>query len=45
MEKKSKNLKTLEQIRKEQGKTHWAKLIVEEKSTSKLSVPKKPKTK
>ena len=30
MEKKSKNLKSLDQIRKEKGKTHWASLIVEE---------------
>ncbi len=34
MKKKSENLKTLEKIRKEQGKTNWAKLIAEEKNAN-----------
>jgi predicted metal-dependent HD superfamily phosphohydrolase len=32
---KSKNQKTLEELKKEQGKTCWAKLIAEDKSANK----------
>ena len=35
----SKNQKTLDELKKEQGKTCWAKLIAEEKSSNKTMQP------
>jgi len=36
---KSKNRKTLEELKKEKGRTVWAKLIAEEKSSNKKMQP------
>ncbi len=40
MEKKNKNLKSLDQIRKEKSRTHWASLIVEEQEKPKTIAKK-----
>lgn len=42
---KNKNLKSLEQLRKEKGKTHWASLIVENKEQPDDALKKHPKNK
>jgi hypothetical protein len=36
---KNNNLKTLEQLKKEKGKTYWARLIAEEKGSNKKIQP------